>query len=195
MNATELFHKDGRPAGVWYCELCRLTFSRQDAAELCCKPYVCSLRGKPCKQFHTICESCQSARRIAIEQETFEKAVKLTEWDGWVYREGFGFQDGFFSSIDELAVFCLEDGVDLPSYAWTCTSKRLVELNIDDILQGVLDDIQDPSSPDRMGFDGIADIRKAIEVFNKANKHLLTYDPDFTACVLLKRNTNHSHED
>ena len=63
----------------------------------------------------------------------------------------------------------------------------LADDQIDDILQGVLDDIQDPSSPDRMGFVGIKEIRKAIEAFTEANKHLLTYDPDFTTCVLLER--------
>lgn len=184
MNAIELFHKDGRPAGVWYCVECKLTFSNREAAELCCKPYVCSLCGKPCKQFHSICESCLSARTIAVEQERFEKAVKLTEWDGCVYREGLGFQDGFFSSTDELAVYCLEDGVDIPHYAWTCKGSPFACATIDRII----DDIQDRAYE---GFDmgrvtGLAELDVAIETFNLANDKLLSYEPDYARCVLLE---------
>mgnify|MGYP001203851990 CR=1 FL=1 len=183
MNATELFHKDGRPAGVWYCEKCRLTFSHREAAELCCKPYVCSLCGKPCEQFHTICESCLSARRIAVEQERFEKAVKLTEWDGWVYVEGLGFQDGFFPDTDELREHC-EEGVDLPSYAWTCSSKPLVRVDADDILDDIFTDAQEDL--ERYRIEGLKEFREAVEAFNEANKILLAYNVNYTQLVLLK---------
>lgn len=188
INATELFHKDGRSAGAWYCGKCRLSFSHREPAEQCCLPHPCVVCGKPCeKMFYTICNSCKSAQEIAREHERYTKAVKLTEWGGWVYVEGMGFQDGFFQDTEDLDDYCLGEGEELPPYAWTCTSKRLILLDIDVILEGILDDIQGSSSADRVGLYGLAEIRKAIEVFNEANKHLLTYDPDFTTCVLLKQ--------
>jgi hypothetical protein len=147
-------------------------------------PYVCSLCGKPCKQFHTICESCVSARRVAGEQERFEKAVKLTQWAGWVYVEGLGVQDGFFRNIDELEEHCMDDGKDLPSYAWTCSSKPLVRVDADDILDDIFTDAQEDL--ERYRIEGLKEFREAVEAFNEANKILLAYEPDFTRCVLLE---------
>lgn len=40
MNATELFHSDGKTAGVWYCAECRVVHKDQPGAEQCCKPYT-----------------------------------------------------------------------------------------------------------------------------------------------------------
>lgn len=186
MNATELFHKDGRPAGVWYCGKCRLSFSHREPAEQCCLPNPCVVCGKPCERmFYTTCDSCRSAQRIAREHERYTKAVKLTEWDGWVYVEDMGFQDGYFQDIDELELYCLEDGAELPRYAWTCSTKPLVHVEADDIYYCVFMDSEEDR--ERYRIKGFEEIGKAVGAFNEANKHLLTYQPDFTRCVLMKQ--------
>ena len=135
--------------------------------------------------FYTICNSCQRAQGIARENERYAKAVKLEDWDGWVYVEGVGFQDGFFRDTDELKDHCLEDGEDVPTYAWTCSSKPLVQVDADDIL----DDIFKDSNEDyeRRCISGISEFRDAVKAFNEANKHLLTYDPDYKTLVLLNK--------
>ena len=186
MNATELFHKDGHSSGVWYCGKCRLSFNHREPAEQCCLPHPCVVCGKPCeKMFYTICNFCQSAQGIAREHERYTKAVKLSEWDGWVYVEGLGFQDGFFAGTDELREHCEEEGVDLTCYAWVCKGIPFAYATI----ERIVDDIEERAGGefDMSRVDGVSELDIAIETFNLENSGLLAYEPDFTRCVLLER--------
>ena len=179
MNATELFVKEGKSAGIYFCGQCRCVSRTQAEAEQCCKPYACDKCGKEILRYHTRCDDCHNVERARVERERFDKAEKLTEWTGWVYCEGLGFRDGFFESIAELS-----DEEGLPEYVWTCTPDHFVHADVSDITERIADQAYEDWDPDELN--GLEELRAALDKFNEANKDAISYSPDYTKAVLLK---------
>src|SRR6185369_10937636 len=111
MNSTELFHKDGRSTGIFFCGQCRIVHRTEGGAVECCAPRKCSECGKEVDRYWTVCESCRNERDARAERERFEKANKLTDWDGWV-----SLGDRYFESVDELLEYCESEGIAEPEY-------------------------------------------------------------------------------
>ena len=184
MNATELFHKDGRTAGVFYCEKCRRVKRTETEANKCCQPYTCSTCGKECRQYWTICDACNEAKTEAVEVERFEKAEKVAEWSGWVYSDGLGFNNGYFDSVEELVNHCEDEAIDLPPYAWTCREMQFVSFDLGSITERFADEAHENWDPDQLK--GTVEFEVAIETFITANKDQVSYSPDYKKAVLLK---------
>lgn len=184
MNAIELFHKDGRPAGIWHCEKCRIVANNLEQAESCCRPYKCSGCGSECERYHTLCRICVEAKQEQQERDRFEKAEKLTAWDGWVYSDGYGHQDGYFSSLDDFMEFVLEEGIEAPAYVWACKSEAFAYADVDHILENIEQNGYEDFDADTL--DGIPELKAALEAFTEANKGVLSYTPDYSQCVLIQ---------
>jgi len=196
MNATELFVKEGKSAGIYFCGQCRCVARTQEEAERCCKPYACDKCGKEILRYHTRCNDCDNTERARIERERFDKAEKLTEWIGWVYCEGLGFRDGFFESITELfdALADEESGLPeyvwtWPEYVWTCTPDRFVHADVSDITDRMADQAYEDWDP--ADLNGLEELKAALDKFNEANKDAISYSPDYTKAVLLKPSLQH----
>jgi hypothetical protein len=190
MNATELFHQDGKTAGIFYCGKCRCVARSQAAAEQCCQNRKCSKCGKDTgSQLKLVCDTCQAVKFLTQEAERFAKADKITEWSGWVFCEGFGYHDGYFESIEDLLDFLddednkRQDGESGVTYAWACEADQIVNVSLDDILQNIEADAYE-------GFDsetlkGLPEFKAAIAAFNLANAGELSYTPDYSKAILL----------
>lgn len=183
VNAIELFHKDGRSAGVWHCEKCRIVAPSQEQAEACCRPYKCTGCGAECERYHTLCRVCVEAKQEQQERERFDKAEKLTEWDGWVYSDGRGFQDGYFDSLDDFMEFVLEEGIEPPNYVWACKSEAFACIDVDHVLEHIEQNGYDDFDSDTLK--GIPELKAALNAFTEANKDVLSYTPDYSTAVLL----------
>lgn len=185
MNAIELFHHDGRAAGVFACGKCRTVWGAQPQAEQCCAPYHCQTCGVEVPRYNTSCSACFAAEQNRIDRTRFHNAEKVESWDGWIYCEGFG-RDGFSQSIGELLEECEDEGKELPEYAWTCTPNAFVEVSIGDIKEQIIDSefCYEDFDPDDLN--GIEELAAAISVFNEANAGVLTYSPNFKKAVLIK---------
>lgn len=178
MNATELFHADGVSAETWYCGKCRTVHRSQGEAEQCCTPYKCKGCDKETPRYSYRCSDCQSADLIQQEKERFDKAEKVTEWDGQIF-----FEDNYYSDIEEL-----EDGLgssEMPEYVWTCTSRNFVNVDIDSILEWIDQDSYEGFDPDAL--DGVEELKTAIEAFNKLNDHIELYEPNFNKALILAK--------
>ena len=61
------------------------------------------------------------------EEHRFDKAVKIpaTAYEGWVYWEDHGDNEGFFASMKELQKYCEREEIAPPAYVWACNPMGL----------------------------------------------------------------------
>lgn len=192
MNATELFLKDGKSAGIFYCEKCRCVAGSQVLAEQCCKNYLCSKCGKDVgSRSWLVCDACRASEETANEREHFEKAEKLTAWDGWVYcNEGTG-HEGFSESLSAFYDHWADDhdeGGSLPKYVWACKSHKFVTADFDDIMEHIEENGYEDF--DSRTLSGLAELKAALKTFEDANAGVLSYSPDYTKAILLNESSS-----
>lgn len=177
MNATELFHSDGKPANVFYCGECRRVSATQLAAERCCQNHNCLTCGQDTgSRSWMVCDTCRAIKATNVEAERFNKAEKLSKWGGWVYCAGL-----YAETIDEL----LDDlePSEFPEYVWACSANHFVQADISDIEMQMLDGAYEDFEFESLS--GIDELKTAILRFNEANKDVVSYNPDYSKAVLV----------
>lgn len=190
MNAIELFHADGKPAGIYHCEKCRIVKRTKDEADQCCAPVKCAICGaENVRQYHCNCDACDEKKRVESEAERFAKAEKVTEWNGAIYSEGHGWNEGYFANLEDLEdwLACEEDEdgsqPDRPEYVWTCDDKRFCQLDYDHIIENATQEAYEDW--DAGNISGEKELKAAIEVFNEANKEHVSWEPNLKRALLL----------
>ena len=162
MQAEELFLSSGKSAGVYYCTACKLVRRTKEEADDCCSPYKCQQCGKETERYHTICNSCQRKKEHVAEVARFEKAEKLSTFDGWLFHG-----DKYYETIGDL-LDDIDDDADIPEYVWATTSCHFVRLDI-----GAVEELTVDGDSAYEYFDdtpcGIDELKTAIEEFNKAS--------------------------
>lgn len=135
------------------------------------------------------------AWRVDQETKRYDKAEKIPEsdWRGPVYCEGLGYNDGYFSSIEDLHDDVAdsveneeEDFGDCKiDYVWACDSAPVCQLNLDSILERETEEAYEGFDTDELkGYDELA---TAIEKFNELNKDYINYMPNFKKCIILNK--------
>lgn len=190
MNAIELFHSDGKPAGIFYCEKCRIAKRTKEEAAQCCAPAKCEDCGSEALQhYYTVCDPCRHKRDTAREAERFANAEKVTEWNGVILHGSHGYNDGFFRDIDELddwpADEAEEDGTqpDRPEYVWTCDDQCFCQLDYCSIIEHATQEAYEDW--DSRTIAGQAELKAAIATFNAANAHHATWHPNYKRALIL----------
>lgn len=187
MNATELFHADGRSAGIYACGKCRIVAHSKSLAEQCCAPYLCTHCGNETEaKYWTVCRPCQAKQKLAKEAERFAAAEKVTEFDGPVYIDGYGGQDGYFENIVEFIDWAIEESEDdfgLPDYVWTCTIEQVVDLDLDSILEHATQEAYEDFCTSDL--DGMDELEAALNKFNELNKSYLTWHANYKKALVL----------
>lgn len=182
MNATELFHKDGRTAAVWYCDKCRLVKRTEQEAAQCCLPNIC-VCGKECRNYYTVCDACLALKRERREQERFEKAEKVTQWDGWVFLDGYGYNNGYAETIEEMMDYFDDEGLERPKYVWACHAIPFAKASYGDIEERICENAYEDFEPENLK--GREELKAAIQNFNELNKNIVSYTPDYTKAILI----------
>lgn len=198
MNAMELFHANGTATGIFYCGKCRKVAPSHHIAAECCKPRVCEVCGSETEAtWYTKCRLCSAKAAEERELEKLHKAEKVTQWDGWVYRDGYGSMagggEGFAESLASMLEWCDEEDCGYPDYVWTCVAVPFVQVRVRDILERICEEAYEDFSCDDL--EGVPALEAAVEVFNAANKDVVKYEPDYTRAVVIeakkeKENTN-----
>lgn len=200
MTAYQLYHHDGREAGVWVCATCNLIFSARhggkDEAEACC---VCKYCGEPAPRDDNNCYSkmhkaCWTEHLKAAHAKRLESAEEVEAHDGWVYAEGWGPQDGYFASAEEAEDYIWdthEDGCELPQWAFCCTSSPPPKLDIEDVAQRWEDNGYEGIGDD---LSGVKELQKALDKFWEQNKHLVSWTPDYSRKVRLSFEDQQKYE-
>lgn len=190
MNAIELYHQDGKSACVFYCAQCRHVKRTKEEADKCCEPTKCQYCGKETgRQYSFACDSCDRENQAKKEADRFEKAKKLTEWDGWVYLDGTG-RDGYSESLSDFWDNWENDHDEddkKPAYVWACKKDHFAVVDVSDITERIADDGYDDFDVDDLN--GLDDLKAAIEKFNEANRDVVSYEPDYGVAILLNGQT------
>jgi hypothetical protein len=187
MNPTELFHADGKSAGIWYCGKCRIVKRTETEAGACCLPVVCAC-GNPVKPYWTICEDCYSQNERVKEHKRFEAAEKLMpgQWNGPVVLG----DDHYFDSVGDLLAEFSEDGFngdgeELPEYVWTCDEDHFVRVDIEAVDTAYEGEAYDDFDPNDLK--GREDLKAALAAYCEANKDVVSWKPNRKRCVVLKK--------
>lgn len=189
MNAEELFLSDGKSAGVWYCSKCRIVKKTKAEADECCRPRRCDC-GNECEKYYTECKDCIREKEIARERAKFDAAkhVNSYEYDGWVYCDSLAPE--YFDSVGTLLEYVednADDGCEIPAYVWACKPHRFAIARIEYVLDSINNDGYDDFSTDDL--DGVDELAKAMEEFNKKNESIVCYDPDYSIAVIIEKQT------
>jgi len=183
VNAKELFHSDGRSAGVWHCDKCGIIHRLESAAESCCQINKCEDCGKDCERtYYTICKDCERKKIDENKRLQFEKAkhVPESEWNDRVY-------DGndYYDSVEEMREMRESNGDEILEYVWACETRPLVNIDVSDATQCIEDRAYDDFEFEDLH--GIKDLEKALDAFNEANKDFLLFTPDFSTAIVLHK--------
>ena len=187
MNSKQLFHEGCKPSGVWYCGECKSVHNCEAMATCCCDPR-CQECNEPCGRGWTLCDKCRAKADDVKERERFDKAEKVTDYKGWVFLEDYGYNGGFFESVEELLDFCTdkdETGVShrVPEYCWACNANHFVKIDSGDITERIADNAYEDWDPDDLA--GLPELHAALKAFEDANKDVVAYFPDYKKAVLL----------
>ena len=176
MEAFELLLPDGQPSGVFACDRCKFTCKARGYAESCCS---CSRCGQPLESAERkwghghMHDACFAVDRQEQDAEREAKAEKVEAWDGWVFTEGGGGQNGYFSDLDEYMAHCEAEGVR-PEFVWTADEVAFPGLDLEHILEGLAEEMNYEDAGDNIV--GTEALGAAIEAFNAANARNVSYD-------------------
>ena len=183
MNGTELFKADGKQTGVFYCTECRTTHRDKIAADACCAVRLCAC-GEKVKRYEQTCAKCWDRQLRNKESDRFAKAAHLTEWDGPVWKDGCGDNDGFFATVDAYMEWVddLEPGESAPAYVWTCDKVPVLDMDLDHILENATAEAYEDFSYQDLS--GIEELKAAIDKFVEANKDRVSFVPNYTRALV-----------
>jgi hypothetical protein len=142
----------------------------------------------------TICKSCRAKREAAKEAARYAKTEKVQEdaYDGWVYWEDYGSQDGFFESVDELRSWAIDEDVELPEYVYACTTHKIPHLNADDIVSNALEN--EFAYEDAIDDMDIQCLQKLLDFWLQYNQRNC-FQQDETHVVILSEEENRKYEE
>jgi len=116
------------------------------------------------------------------EEKLKDKHVKVigyaTEGLDWIYEPEY---DNWFNCIDEMEDWFESRDLELPKYAYGSYFMPF-SLDIDNIIENEAEEYDDEIT-DRL--DGVAELREAIEEFNKVNSRNGSYQVDYWTVVKL----------
>jgi hypothetical protein len=184
-GANQLFHADGKPAGIWYCSECRSVNSDERTAQSCHGITHCEKCGKELGKrqpyYRVLCEECDRAQwRDRLAKEEFERYTKATKIRASEYTgPQVFFNDHYYESVEDAI-----DGCDIPpEYVWAAKDIGLRKACIDDLTERVLEEAWDDADIDDLN--GVEELQKAVDAFNEANAGISVYMVDYHEALVL----------
>ena len=92
--------------------------------------HLCSICYQPVRG-RCMNKECRDIRDKEAEQKHFDKAIKSeykdvpAEYKEMLYSESYGYNEGYFSDIDELIEYCEDNDIEVPKYVWSTTKIGL----------------------------------------------------------------------
>lgn len=189
MNAVYLHRPDGSETDISICGKCGAPArgkSNFDISERCCVCWICGsplADGEPQHNNHYH-DDCDRTHRATLDMKRLDKAVLVEGYEGPVYCEGVlggSYGDGYFSDVGELEDM-LNDSPEATGieFAYCCTSSPVALLDVDSIIEN---ETQESFEDAIDHLNGVDELRTAVEVFNEANKDVISWDWDPTRKV------------
>ena len=185
MSAVELYKQDGKPAGVYFCEACRIVYAKKEDAEWCHGERLCVCGKKITRGYRQrTCSDCDSKawkeKERLKESERFVAAKKITEeeYQGDHVYCGDQYYDSVEDAIDQFL-----EGQE-PEYVWACRTHGLPKVDLEDVTTNLMDNMWDDA--DTSDLNGLDELEAALDAFNKANESIQLWEPDYTTAILVR---------
>ena len=161
--------------GKGYIETCRECHTG--------KLYICKWCDKPNKSDYCNCDTASRIRTYKAMDAHYEKAKRLLpeQYEGWIYAEGLGYNEGYFESVDTLIEYCEDEGIDVPDWVYCCEETSHT-LDIDSAIDSMLDEAFEGAR------DHLKDEKELYDFVDKwnAKQSIISYYPDYKRVVVLK---------
>ncbi|MCK5616289.1 hypothetical protein KAR91_81255 [Candidatus Pacearchaeota archaeon] len=181
---VQLFHEDGKPAGVGYCKSTKHVY--KDIEALANDYYGIHTTDEEKKQLNGIKREEFREKERKKEADQFDKAEKkkFSEWDGEMVFYG---EDHYYEICDFLeSIFELYGAnYDLyPKYVWaTKPVPYITKKNAyDDVYQN---DIESANCEFDLTIHGEKVLQMSLDAFVDANKENVLYWPDYSLALLI----------
>ena len=163
--------------------------------EYCGKPRYKKIRYgsfQECENW--VCQSKKTQdkaeKQIQNELSQFNKAIKWN-WDNvpkdkieFLYHDYYGYNDGYFSDIDELEDYCKDNDIEMPKYVY-CTTPIEFSLDAWDLIESRLEEAYE-GAEDNVKEDALLEFQEHCNEFvKKQNGRLDSYCVDYKNVVLL----------
>lgn len=157
--------RSGRAARVWACGVCfEVRLSKDDAVRCYrCAPSPCEHGLRP---RGNLCDACEEERSIARAHklEAAAKRVPEVEYDGDYVTDGDIFESSVADLLDQLED--REPDEPFPTTLWG-TKPETPKVDLDRVLDWVAEGTTTPEDCDPPEFNGVAELQKAVDEFNK----------------------------
>ena len=76
-------------------------------------------------------KECRAIRDAENEEKVLSKAIKAEykdvplEYKEMLYSESYGYNEGYFTDIDEFIEYCEDNDIEVPKYVWSTTKTEL----------------------------------------------------------------------
>ena len=159
---------------VWACGECGILYAHQyggsdngqkQQAENCCKIQKCGC-GNPIEtNFYNKCDGCRKVDHVQLEVKRIMEAEEVNDHQGWIYCDGYGYQEGYFESVGDLIEW-IEDQDDpesypIPEFVFVCDPDEL-HISASDIIENALSDHYEDAG-ERIGSDEEAALQKFLD--------------------------------
>ena len=170
---------------IWSCGECGVIHIGKSKAEQCCLLKKCDC-GQPIDPYYSKCQPCQSKewneKKANELVEKLAKAQLVENYQGFIFVDGYGSNDGYFEDEDEFLDACeLEDPpLVVPEFAFCCRPNHLKDhkIDADGILESLLDGFHEDAI-DQVDFD---ELQKLLDGWISDQK-LISYDVDYSLKV------------
>lgn len=168
----------------WSCKECQRFWGKDEhMARWCCastQPCEC---GGRIESGWSVCKACRNKAEAERELARFQKATKVTDFDGPILTDFTSHNEGFFENLDELIDWlACEPESEIPEYVWTCDFKPLDDLDIGDILENLICEHAE-GTEDRIK--GHEILEKAFKEFADANKDVCSWEPNYSVALII----------
>ncbi|MCD1124840.1 hypothetical protein LPW36_02115 [Jinshanibacter sp. LJY008] len=156
MKAEELYTKDNKPTGIYFCSGCRKIYSIKGLAENCCLCRQCNNQIiDPQYDFQSVCSNCRSVNSERNKKDKLRNAERVTKpTTDFIYSEDFSRNEGYMT-VDELEEEAAQDDVELPCYVYDCDSQNWGGIDIGDCLENEFQDWFEDAQDHITDYDGL----------------------------------------
>lgn len=120
---------------------------------------------------------------VSGEKPRFERAKKLTEWDGGIFDSA----GDFHQSVDQF-IDTLNPLDEWPEYVWTARQQQVIPITLD--LEDTIGHIVEDRGWEDMDYDdleGTEELKLALRVFAEANRSVISHWEDTTTALLINK--------
>ncbi len=178
-----LYKQDQTPTDRYICESCQRIYMNlpEDGSCAFCKEWKCERCGCKIFPFYNLCDGCKG-------KELYSKATVVKDYQGWVFCEELSLHnEGFFESLDALIEYCEEmefEDLDFQR-PFACFGTKVIQPRCPDISDITEQWIDEGYEGMEDHFEGLDQMELALDVFWRANQHLISYRPDFKIAMII----------